>query len=80
MNALEIGVFVWVFLSFAIGLLFLILNCVSMSKNWAGVSLANGLISFFMIGVTIALVAMKHGQLIYLVDFCEQMISIDTQS
>lgn len=71
MNNLEIGVFVWVFLTFAIGFLVLILNCVSMNKDWASVALLNGLVSFFMIGVTVVLVAMKHGQLIYLVDFCE---------
>ncbi|CDW87848.1 UNKNOWN [Stylonychia lemnae] len=79
MKSLEIGVFVWVFITFGFGLLFIILSCISLSKNWQRVALFNGIFSFFIIATTVSLVAMKHGQLIYMVDFCEQMIQISEE-
>ena len=59
-NSLEIGVFIWVILVVSFGLAFLILNCLSLQKELPTLALVNGLFSFFMITVSIVLVAMKH--------------------
>lgn len=60
-NGLEVGVFIWVFLSFALGLTLLILNCIAINKDYSRLALVNGVVGFFLISCSVALVAMKHG-------------------
>lgn len=60
-NALETGVFVWVFIVFGFGFLFLAMDWIALIKNMPRLSLVNGILSFFFIAVSIILMAMKHG-------------------
>lgn len=75
-DELDIGVFIWVLLIVCFGILFMILSCMSLSKDWPRLALTNGLSSFFLVGASAFLIAMKHGQLIYMVDFCEEILKI----
>ena len=60
---------------FGLGLIFLIFSYISL-KNLPKVAAVGGIFSFFLTGTCVLLLAVKIGESIYMLDYCESIIYI----
>ena len=67
-----IGIFSWIIMVMAIGLLFIALNYVALfNGDKPRLASVSGIISYFFTVVCIALLAVKIGDSIFMLDYCE---------